>query len=232
MRIVTNEALYKRNTRLALVTNLGGMFMLVGSVFVLFNSPNQFGQYLLFLLGGVLLVQIGTYFGRWNRRPDLALNNALKSLDNTYTLYHYQTPVPHLLLGPSGLWILLPRNTRGTIIYDEQRKRWRAKSGLLTRFGQEGIGNPVQEASWEAEALDRYFQKHWKDGVVRGESALRVQAALIFVDEKANVQVSGAALPTAGIKRAKQILLNSDPKARFSRQQIDQLNQLLESKKR
>jgi hypothetical protein len=223
MHIVTNEALYKRNTRLALIANLTGMFMLVGSVFVLFNSPNQFGQYLLFLLGGAILVQVGTYLGRWNRRPDLALNKALQSLDSTYTIYHSRTPVPHLLIGPSGLWILLPRNTRGTITYDERRKRWRAKSGLLARFGQEAIGNPVREASWEAEALDRFFQKNWKG------DQLRVQAAVIFVDENADVQVSSdAALPTAGLKRAKQILLKSDPKARLSRQQIDQLNQLFQ----
>lgn len=230
MRIVSNEALYKRNTRLALIANLAGMFMLVGSVFVLFNSPDQFGQYLLFLLGGAILVQVGTYLGRWNRRPDLALNKALDSLDSTYTIYHSRTPVPHLLLGPSGIWILLPRNTRGTITYDEQRERWRAKSGLLARFGQEGIGNPVRDASWEAEALDRFFQKHKKGKQVPGELALRVQAALIFVDENADVQVSGAALPTAGIKRAKQILLKSDPKARLSRQQLDELNQLFEKK--
>lgn len=230
MHIVSNEALYKRNTRLALIANLAGMFMLVGSVFVLFNSPDQFGQYLLFLLGGAILVQVGTYLGRWNRRPDLALNKALDSLDSTYTIYHSRTPVPHLLLGPSGIWILLPRNTRGTITYDEQRKRWRAKSGLLARFGQEGIGNPVRDASWEAEALDRFFQKHKKGKQVPGELALRVQAALIFVDENADVQVSGAALPTAGIKRAKQILLKSDPKARLSRQQLDELNQLFEKK--
>lgn len=226
MRIVTNETLFKRNIRLALITNLGGMFMLVGSVFVLFNSPNQFGQYLLFLLGGVVLVQIGTYFGRWNRRPDLALNKALKSLDNSYTVYHYRTPAAHLLLGPSGLWILLPRNTRGVITYDDQRKRWRAKTGLLARFGQEGIGNPVRDASWEAEALDRYLQKHWQ------AEQLRVQAALIFVDEQADVQVGQAALPTAGIKRAKQILLKGDPQARLSRHQIDQLNQLFEKQKK
>jgi hypothetical protein len=204
------------------------MTLLVASVYVLFSNANQLAQYLVLLLAGAILVQVGNYFGRWNRRPDLALNKALQSLDDSYSLYHYTSPVPHLLLGPSGLWLLLPRNTRGTITWDEKRKRWRAKSGLLARFAQEGIGNPVRDASWEAEALDKFLQKHWKDA--NGETALRVQAALIFVDEGADVQASGAPLPTAGIKRAKQILLKSDGKARLNTQQVSQLAELFQTK--
>src|SRR3972149_12216089 len=126
------------------------MFFLVASIFVLFNSDELFGLYLLFLLLGIVSVQIGTYFGRWNRRPDLAFNQALNSLDDSYSLYHFRTPVSHMLLGPSGIWILLPRHTRGQVTYDPNKKRWRAKGGgLLARFSREGIGRPVEDASWE-----------------------------------------------------------------------------------
>lgn len=221
MRVVTNEKLYKRNTRLSLIGNLGGMFLLVGSVFSLFNAPQQLGRYLLLLFLGILFVQVGAYFGRWNRRPDMALGNALRSLDNSYTLYNFSTPVSHLLVGPSGLWILIPRHTRGTITYDSRRKRWKAGGvGLFSRFGQEGIGKPVQDASWEAEALDRYLQKHWLDG------DLRVQAALIFVDDRTEVDVTEAPLPTASIKKIKHVLRKNDPKASLRREQIEQLNRL------
>ncbi|MGH2582793.1 MAG: hypothetical protein ACRDFQ_07845 [Anaerolineales bacterium] len=223
MRIFTNEALYRRNSRLALITNLAGMFMLVGSVFILFNS-NRFTQYLLLLFGGIMLVQIGAYFNRWNRRPDLALNKALAGLGEQYSLYHFRSPVPHLLIGPSGVWILLPRYTRGTITFGG--KRWRAKSGLLARLGSEGIGNPVQEASLEAEAFDRYLHKHWSGG------DLRVQAALVFVDEQTDVQVSGAPLPTSPIKRVKQVVLKGDPKGKLDPETINLLNKLLDGYRR
>jgi hypothetical protein len=219
MRIFTNETLYRRNARLALVTNLTGMFMLVGSVLILFNS-DRFTQYLLLLFGGIVLVQIGAYFNRWNRRPDLALNKALASLGEQYSLYHFKSPVPHLLIGPSGIWILLPRHTRGTITY--HGKRWRAKSGLLARLGSEGIGNPVQEASWEAERLDRYLQKHWTKG------DLRVQAALVFVDENTEVRVSDAPLPAASILRVKQVALKGDPNGKLDPEKITWLNNLLD----
>ena len=227
MRIITNETLYRRSTRAAFIANIGGMFLLVASVFVLFNAPERFGLYLLFLLAGVISVQVGSYFGRWNRRPDRALNRALKSLDGSYTLYHYRSPASHLLLGPSGLWILVPRHTRGTITYDAKRRRWRVKAkSFLARFGQEGIGRPVQEASMEAEALDRYFQKHWQGG------NLHVQAALVFVDEETEVQGDAAPIPSVSIKKLKQMLLKSDSKGRLSREQVWQLGLSFEEKPR
>ena len=224
MRILTNESLYKRNTRLAFAANLVGMFFLVASIYTLFGGDEQFGLYLLLLLLGILFVQIGTFFGRWNKRPHLAFNQALKSLDDSYTLYHYRTPFPHLLLGPTGVWILLPRHTRGQITYDSGRKRWRAKGGgWLARFSREGIGKPVADASWEAETLDRFLQKHWKD-----PGALRVQAALVFVDEEVEVNAGNAPIPTASVKKLKQILLKADERSRLSREQIKTLADLFE----
>lgn len=226
MRIVDNEPLYKRNTRLAFAANLLGMFSLAGSIYVLFGDELQFGLYLLLLLLGILLVQVGNYFGRWNRRPDLALNQALKSLDDSYTLYHYRTPVSHLLLGPTGLWILLPRHTRGTITYDAERRRWRVKpKRFLERFGQEPIGKPIMDASMEAEALDKFLEKRWE-----AKESLRVQAALAFIDEGAEVQAGNAPLPTASLKKLKQILLKADEKSRLNKDQIKRLATVLEGK--
>lgn len=225
MRVQGNENLYRRNARFALVANLTGMFSLVASLYVLFSANAQFGRYFLFLLGGVIFTQIGSYFGRWNKRPDLAINQALKSLDDSYTVYHYRGPVAHLLVGPSGLWILLPRHTRGTVTYDAKRKRWRVQGGrFIGRFVQESIGNPVQEASLEAEFLDRFLQKNWKGG------ALHVQAALVFVDGETEVNAGDAPLPTVSIKKLKQLVIKGDGKGRLEREQVKQLIQLFESR--
>jgi hypothetical protein len=224
MRILTNEALYKRNTRLAFVANLAGVVFLAWSVFILFNA-GQFGLYLLLLILGFISVQIGSYFGRWNRRPDHALNQALKSLDDSYTLYHFRSPVSHLLLGPTGLWILMPRNTRGTISYDSARRRWVIKgAGLLARFSHEAIGKPIVEASLEAEALDRFLQKAWKGG------NLRVQAAVAFIDPDAEVQAGNAPIPAASSKKLKQIMLKADEKSRLTPEQNKQLRALFEKR--
>lgn len=225
MRIIDNEPLYKRNTRLAFGANLLGMFALAGSIYVLFGEELQFGLYLFLLLLGIVLVQIGTYFGRWNRRPDLTLNQALKSLDEDYTLYHYRTPVSHLLLGPSGVWILLPRHTRGTVSYDAGRKRWRVKPKRFSqRFGQEPIGKPIVEASMEAEALDKFLETRWN-----AKEGLHVQAALVFMDEETEVQAGNMPLPTVSLKKLKQILLKADEKSRLNREQVKRLATIFES---
>lgn len=225
MRIITNEVLYKRNARVALAGNLLGMLLLVASIYVLFLTPNDFARYILFLLGGVIFTQVGLYFNRWNKRPDRALGRALKSLDNNYTLYNYTSPASHLLLGPSGLWILLPRQTRGTITYDVKRRKWRAGDvKLRQRLGQEAIGNPLQDATIEAEVLDRWLAKHWKG------KPLQVSAALVFTDETANVEVATAALPTASVKKLKQVVTKPQgEKGSLPRETVKQLNFLFEN---
>ena len=184
MKIVGNESLYKRNAQIALIANLGGMLLLVGAVFVLFSSQGPLGRYFLFLLGGMLLVQVGLYFGRWNKRPDLALDRALKSLDDSYTLYHHQTPIQHLLVGPSGLWILLPKHTSGTITYNRDKQRWEQPGGNIfrrvwKRYSQESLGRPHFEAMIEAGLLDRLLEKHWD-----AQEPVHVQAAVVFLADE------------------------------------------------
>lgn len=225
MRIITNENLYKRNSRVALVGNLLGMLLLVASVYVLFLAQEDIGRYLLFFIGGLLFTQVGMYFNRWNKRPDRALGRGLKSLDDSYTLYNYTSPVSHLLVGPSGLWILLPRHTNGTITYDAKRRKWRSDGvKLRQRLGQEGIGNPVQDATIEAEVLDRWLRKYWKS------APLQVNAALVFVNDTTEVEVATAPLPTTSTKKLKGIVTKPQGgKGALSRETVKQLNYLFEN---
>lgn len=226
MREITNEVLYKRNARVALISNLLGMFMLVISVYMLFSSEQDFGRYLLFLTGGMIFTQVGAYFNRWNRRPDRQLGKALKSLDDNYTLYNYTSPVSHLLVGPSGLWILLPRHTRGAITYNPQRRRWKASGVPLSkRLGQDPIGNPIGEATMEAQVLDRWLSKHMKDERER----VPVSAALVFLEDDADVQAPNAALPTTTAKKLKQLVIKPQVGQPIGAQRAKQLSFLLEN---
>lgn len=224
MKVIDNEPLYQRNMRAALIANLGGMFLLVAAVLVLFRSPDQLGRYLAFLLGGILLVQLGLYFGRWAKRPDLALNRALKSLDDSYTLYHHRSPVPHLLVGPAGLWILLPRSTPGRIFYNKARQRWELQGGSLPghiwrRFTQEKLGRPHFEAMIEADALDRFLQKHWNT-----QDPLHVQAAVVFLNDAAEVNAGDAPFPAVSAKKLRNTILKGEEKGKLKKAQIQKLN--------
>lgn len=222
MQIHNNEKLYKRNILASFLSSLLGMFALVGSVYVLFGQ-GQFGLYLFFLVLGIALVQIGTWLSRWGRRADQGFNKALQSLDHQHTLYHYRSPVAHLLVAPSGVWLLLPRQTRGTVSFDKQKNRWTVKvPNVWARLGQEGIGRPVAEASLEAEAIDRFLQNHWP------EAELRLQAVLVMMDENTAVEsVAGAPIPTSSIRKLKQVVQNGDPQAKLSAAQRETLTALL-----
>lgn len=203
MKIVTNEKLIRRNARIAQISMVGGLLVLAGGMFLSFRAPQEFGLSLAALILGFVLSQIGIYFSnRWGRtpRPDQLLNQALKGLDSKFTLYHYKSPVPHLLVGPSGLWVLMPRQQQGQISYS--KGRWHQKGGnmYMKIFGQESLGRPDLEVSGEVDSIQEFLTKH-----MPGESKIpEVQAALVFTNAKASVAViEGEDPPAATVMLSK-----------------------------
>lgn len=188
MNIVINNKIVRRNTRIAQVTMFGGLIVLAGGMYISFRMPQQFGLSLAALMVGFALSQIGIFFSnRWGRRPrpDELINQALKGLDSKYTVYHYHTPAPHLLVGPAGIWVLNPQHQKGIITFSNGR--WRQKGGnlYLKIFAQEGLGRPDLEVAADIDKIQNYLQKLMPDE----ETIPPVQAALVFTNERANVQV-------------------------------------------
>jgi hypothetical protein len=206
MEINTNERLIHRNARIGQITSIIGLIVLAGGMFISFTRPELFTISLVALLVGFGLSQIGIYFGnRWGRhpRPDEILNTALKGLDGRYRLYHYTTPTSHLLVGPSGIWVLMPRHQGGTITYDEAKKRWRQKGGniYLKIFAQESLGRPDLEIGSEIHAVATFLEKHLPDDQVP-----EVNAALILTNEKAVVDADNAPSPTLDVRKLKDFV--------------------------
>lgn len=204
MEIITNERLIRRNARIGQIASLGGLLILAGGMVISFTKPELFSISVTCLLVGFALSQIGIYYGnRWGRRPrpDEMLNQALKGLDWRYTIYHYSTPASHLLIGPAGVWVLLPRQQRGTITYE--KGRWRQKGGnlYLKIFAQEGLGRPDLELAGEIEALRRFLKKTLPE-----EQIPEIQAALVFTHDKAIVNADGAPAPTLHIRNLKEFI--------------------------
>jgi len=188
MEIVTNETLIKRNARIGQIAMLAGLAVLVGGMFLSFQSPEMFSLSIAALFVGFILSQVGIYFSnRWGRqpRPDQILDLALKGLDSKYTLYHYKTPVSHLLVGPAGLWILIPKHQRGTITYSNGRYRQKGGNLYLKIFAQEGLGRPELEVSAEKESLVKFLKEKLPE-----EDMPTVRSALVFTHANVNVDVS------------------------------------------
>jgi len=156
MKIIRNEKLIKRNAQIGGWVTLAAMLLLLGGLFVNLRNlagatEQSFYITMIAFVGGFVLMQVGLYLGKrfgGRPRPDETLDAALKGLPNDYTIYHFTTPVAHLLVGPAGVWALLPYRQRGLITYN--KNRWRINNGgfaqnYMSVFGQEGIGRHYLE---------------------------------------------------------------------------------------
>ena len=207
MKISTNYKLIKRNARIGQITSLVALGILAAGMYITFTMPDKVGYSLAALLFGFFLSQMGMYYGnRWGRspRPDEVLDKSLKGLGRDYTVYHYTAPAPHLLVGPSGLWVLLHYYQGGTIKYEN--KRWRQKGGgfiqgYLKIFGQENIGRPEVEGSSMVISLKKYFEKALPDIEIP-----EIQTAAIFSNPNVELSVNESPIPAFTPKDFKDFL--------------------------
>lgn len=230
MRIITNERLIKRNARIGQIASLLGLLVLVGGLYFSFQRPDQGGLWLGLFVLGFALSQLGIYFGnRYVRppRPDQALNTALKGMDKNHTLYHFRTPVSHLLVGPSGIWAIFPRYQRGTIVYE--KNRWRQKGGgiwlaYLKLFSQEGLGRPDLEISAEIEALQKLLKKELPED----SEFPPINSALLFTHPDAKVEAEDAPIPTLPIDKIKNHIRKNQKETRIPAQMVKSIQTILE----
>jgi hypothetical protein len=205
MKIVSNTKLIKRNNRIGQIATIGSLVILLGGLALSFQA--QWLTYsFIALLVGFVTSQVGIYFGnRFGRspRPDESLSSALKGFDDKYTLYHYMTPVSHLLVGPAGIWVLLPYSQKGTITYDESKKRWKQKGGnaYLKIFAQESLGRPDLDVKTSVLDMQNYLVK-----AAEGVGIPPVQAAVVFTNEKVVVDAANAPAPTMPAEKLKDFI--------------------------
>jgi hypothetical protein len=227
MKVITNDRLIKRNGRLGQVATISGLLVLVGGMFVSFRYPNFAGYAWVALLLGFALSQLGLYFGnRWGRRPrpDELIDQGLKGLNDQYSIYHYMTPVSHLLVGPSGLWVILPYYQVGTIVYE--KGRWKQKGGgfmqrYLRAFAQEGVGRPDIEAPNEVQSITKFLNKRLPD-----RDYPEVTPALVFTNDKVNLEVENAPILTLPLKKLKETVRKAAKEKIITSGEIQEINEL------
>jgi hypothetical protein len=212
VKILTNEKTIRRNAKIGQYSSIIALVVLAGGMYISFSRPELFSISAASLLIGFILSQVGIYFGnRWGRHPrmDERLTAALKGLTKDYTLYHFITPVNHLLVGPAGIWIIEPYYQRGKIVYEGNK--WKQKGGglllgYLKIFAQEGLGRPDLEVQADIDSLASALKK------ALGEDIPPVNAVLVFTDERAELAVENARLPTMKIRQAKPLPDGRDEK--------------------
>lgn len=207
MRIITNHKLINRNRKIGQITTIASLVVLVIGLIISFTpDPEMFMWSFVALIGGFMLSQVGIFFGnRWGRSPraDEKLVQALKGLDDKYTLYNYTTAIPHLLVGPAGIWALVSFSQAGTITYDEAKDKWQQKGSnwYMKLFAQEGLGKPEQEVRVTLSDIQSYLDKQKAI-----ENLPTAQAAMVFTNPKAVIQVTNPSIPTLHIDKLKDFV--------------------------
>jgi hypothetical protein len=207
MNIVRNEKMVARNAKIGSAITLVSLVVLGTGMYITFTKPELFSLSIGALLLGFILSQIGIFYtNRWGRkpRPDQVLDQALKGLGKNYTLYHYHTPAAHVLVGPAGVWTLIPKHQRGTITYSKDRWRQRGGGllhGYLKLFAQEGIGRPDLEIASDKEVLTKYLRKRLPDLELPD-----IQSTLVFFHPDVNLEVDEAPAPTLFAKKLKDFI--------------------------
>ena len=205
MKIIKNEKLIKRNGQIGNWTSLAALVELGVGMYISFTRTDLFIYSIVALLLGFTLTQIGMYMGsRYSRspRPDEKLDAGLKGLQNEFVMYHYVAPASHLLVGPAGIWVILPYHQRGQVAY--RKNRWRNSGGgflqgYMRFFGQDSIGRPDIEADSETNAVKKYLEKNL-DGVDVPE----INTMLVFTDETTEVDATDAPIPALKVKEIKE----------------------------
>jgi hypothetical protein len=226
MKILTNDKLIKRNKKIGQYTTIASLVVLAGGLYLSFrSSTDMISLSLVALIIGFVLSQVGIYFGNRfgrNPRPDEILNASLKGLDDHYTIFHYTTPVSHLLLSPSGIWVLIPYFVGGKITFE--KGRWKQKGGnlYLKIFGQDSLGRPDLEISSQEEDVKKALAKTLTESEIPA-----IQSALVFTNEKTEIQVDDPPAPTLSAEKLKDYLRKRAKEASLTPEAMDKLEKAL-----
>ena len=231
MRIIRDDKRIKRYGQIGQILGLAGLVVLIGGMYISFQYKNLFSIAWLALLVGFTLSQISIFLSnRYGRRPrpDEHLDAALKGLDDRYTLYHYAAPTSHMLLGPAGLWVLLPRHQAGKITFE--KGRWKQRGGgvfqsYLRLFAQEGLGRPDLDVDFETDKIKKFIQKRAPE-----LPAPEIQTALVITNEKAEIaDVENAPFPTVEVKKLKELIRKKAKEKSLPAEKLEALQQAFES---
>lgn len=206
MKIHSNPEVIKRNGTIGFWSALIGPILLAIGASLGINSGNL-ALSLVFLVFGFIFYQVGQGMRRFGSGAETGINESLKSLNNDYNLYHFTSPAAHLLVGPAGVWILIPRYGKGKVIYNDKRKRWKIEQKGAGRIFGNSLTRLDLEMANEATRIDRHLQKHWQL-----DSAPHIQAAVILMSKDVEIDANNAPVPTMHISKLRGFIKTQEKK--------------------
>jgi len=194
MNIIIDQKSVQRNALIGKIlrwVSLGCMLIGLIAVFSeeISSNSNLFAIFFVIMIVGVLLSSVSGFFtSRFGKspRPDELIDKTFKGLDDRFQIYHYRSAIPHLLIGPAGLWSIIPTFIDGEITYDENKGNWiHKRSSIINRVLQkEYFPNPLSEYKHHKKELEKILTDNHS-------SNINPELKLLVVLLNKNVTLSG-----------------------------------------
>lgn len=211
MQLVANKQLVRNRVRLG-----GGLYAVSLGVFLLglvvtrpadeaAASASLVASYATIGIGMVLWLAAMSQLRRWGPRQkqEQVLADAISDLDDRYKLYAFlSSQMPeYVLVGPAGVHVLVVKNERGRITCSRDRWRKAGQHALFAAFDPP-LGNPSAAAQDGIRKVRQVLE-------AAGLSDVPVAALVVFVHDKAQLQVEGCTTPVVKLRTLKDALLRA-----------------------
>ena len=218
MQIIANDKFVRSRVKIGNIANFASMGLLAVG-FVISLQQQTLGSIAVFLayvamIGAFLLLSYGrTFSRRWGPRfrQDQWLIPALRGTDNKYTMFNFASKeLPdHLLVGPGGLFVLVPRSNGGTILFENGKwSRGSAGSTILRGISEGGLGNPFIDVRIALTKLAEYLKKHGSQDLIDG---LEARPVLVFTNPGVQLRVRNAPISVVHAKDLRSIIRRAKP---------------------
>lgn len=226
MKISKNLKIINRNKKLSQIVLYSSLSLLLIGFLWSFSNPDATQTLMAYfiLIPAYILVQISIYMAnKWGRspRPDEIVDQSLKGLSDQYALYHFTTPIPHVLIGPAGLWIIKPYHYSGEIIFNPDRNKFEQIGGpniISKLFAQESLPNIEKESHNLILKFSSYLSSLNLDDFKN-----EVKVVNIFFSDKAQVRTRSAPEATIHADKLKEFIRNQAKTINLSNEQLSKI---------
>ncbi len=206
MHVHRNAALLKNRLQLSVVFFVASLICLMGGFLVSNRLDDLSTQYAVSLstlgIGMILWWQNKSYLNRWGPKSqkDADIAKALRGLDSRYHLFAFPSAkLPdYLLVGPTGVVVLIPRAITGTVSCKDDR--WTHDEGksllvksLLVMSPRPALGNPTAEAARGIADVKRLLSSRL--GTELAER-VPVEGAVVLMEPNVKLTVHGCTTPS------------------------------------
>lgn len=186
MRIVRNIGWIDRRRKTGRLMVFAGLAFLASAFLLTFYQNQIILSYIGLILGFLTFNGGMQQVARWSRKPrtDQVIDHLLGKLNDRYAVVHYPA-IPgrrpdHVVVTPSGVLVLTPREVGGKISVDGRRWK-RSAFKQVFNLGGPQLGNPSVDIDAQVATVETFFESE--------EIQADVMGVVVFVHPEVEIEI-------------------------------------------